>query len=635
MADLTFADSHNMVAYLEKLEANANFAEKVNFLNASPIIYALTVEEKKFIAAKRAEEQRNKPPTKAEQRKKMYAYIKHMAGYKDKNFKGKSFDVIKQMFDKAYKHVNDFVPIDTKSSGKKVDSNGKKAENSKKQARAVLGEESVKRQKVEDDAEKAELKACLEIVPGDDSAVNIESLATKYPIIYLFQEKIESVSAQVVAAAKLPVLNPNEFELWKIRIEQYFLMADYALWEVILNGDSPLPTRTVDGVETVCIQASKAANGKEKWSHHEVWGGEKLGTRRCHQMTYDWGGAVSNSLQQEKKHLGLDQLTEDPFSSGQKDLVFVKSSTDDTKVTILGVERPWLSKVEGFILLNHNNGRILPAESQRNTTDPSVAFTDSSTTDYDSVDESSVCSTPLPLLKKLEGVEPISRPKTIKSILKSKSTLKAEALKCVIINEPSLAPAKGNKSSSALKVHSAPAGKLKSVKIKDDPSLAIVIKELNTKKAEALKSSRAESSNANRSKTPTKRESILGQLQTTTSSSINKCLLLLHWTLFDPVILRSINHEKYTLVIVDEYSRYTWVYFLMKKSQAPETIMSFIKRVENKNDIKVKQLRIDNGTEFRNSILVNFWDEKWISQNFSSPYTPEQLELWRGHLEPL
>ncbi|GKC43826.1 hypothetical protein Tco_1061548 [Tanacetum coccineum] len=61
---------------------------------------------------------------------------------------------------------------------------------------------------------------------------------------------MESVPVQVVAAAKLPVLNPNEFKLWKMRIEQYFLMTDYALWEVILNGDSPLPTRTVDGVET-------------------------------------------------------------------------------------------------------------------------------------------------------------------------------------------------------------------------------------------------------------------------------------------------------------------------------------------------------------------------------------------------
>ncbi|GKC16696.1 hypothetical protein Tco_1013478 [Tanacetum coccineum] len=60
---------------------------------------------------------------------------------------------------------------------------------------------------------------------------------------------MESVSAPMVAAAKLPVLNPGEFELWKIRIEQYFLMTDYALWEVIVNGDSPPPKRTVDGVE--------------------------------------------------------------------------------------------------------------------------------------------------------------------------------------------------------------------------------------------------------------------------------------------------------------------------------------------------------------------------------------------------
>ncbi|GJV04204.1 retrovirus-related pol polyprotein from transposon TNT 1-94 [Tanacetum coccineum] len=191
---------------------------------------------------------------------------------------------------------------------------------------------------------------------------------------------------------------------------------------------------------------------------------------------------------QKKKIIGVDQLTEDPSSSGQKDLVYVKSSADDTKVTIPGVERPWLSEDEGFILPNHDTGRILPVESQRNTTNPSVAVTDSSATNYDSADESSVCSTPLPPLKKLDGAEPISGPKTIKSILRSKSTFKAETLKSVIINEPSLAVAKDNKSSSASKVNSAHAGKLKNVKIKDDPPLAIVIKELNNLKLQFSKS---------------------------------------------------------------------------------------------------------------------------------------------------
>ncbi|GJY71373.1 retrovirus-related pol polyprotein from transposon TNT 1-94 [Tanacetum coccineum] len=53
-------------------------------------------------------------------------------------------------------------------------------------------------------------------------------------------------------------------------------------------------------------------------------------------------------------------------------------------------------------------------------------------------------------------------------------------------------------------------------------------------------------------------------------------------------------------------------------------IMSFARMVENQNDIKVKQIRTDNGTEFRNIKLKSFCDEKGISQNFSSPYTPEQ-----------
>nr|GEW24302.1 ribonuclease H-like domain-containing protein [Tanacetum cinerariifolium] len=55
------------------------------------------------------------------------------------------------------------------------------------------------------------------------------------------------ISPQVVSAAKLPILNPNEFDLWKMRIEHYFLMTDYSLWEVILNGDSPIP-RVIEGV---------------------------------------------------------------------------------------------------------------------------------------------------------------------------------------------------------------------------------------------------------------------------------------------------------------------------------------------------------------------------------------------------
>ncbi|GJW72949.1 hypothetical protein Tco_0132319 [Tanacetum coccineum] len=70
-----------------------------------------------------------------------------------------------------------------KDSGKKDDDSLKQAESSKKRPRAEHDEESVKKHKLEDVAEKEELRACLDIVLGDDIAINVESLAAKYPIV--------------------------------------------------------------------------------------------------------------------------------------------------------------------------------------------------------------------------------------------------------------------------------------------------------------------------------------------------------------------------------------------------------------------------------------------------------------------
>ncbi|GKE03696.1 retrovirus-related pol polyprotein from transposon TNT 1-94, partial [Tanacetum coccineum] len=103
-------------------------------------------------------------------------------------------------------------------------------------------------------------------------------------------------------------------------------------------------------------------------------------------------------------------------------------------------------------------------------------------------------------------------------------------------------------------------------------------------------------------------------IKTKQNFSIRKCLHLLHMDLFGLVSPMSINHEKYTLVIFDEYSRYTWVHFLRKKSQAPKIIMSFIRMVENQNDVKFKQIRTDNGTEFRNHKLESFCDENGVAE---------------------
>ncbi|GKG43172.1 hypothetical protein Tco_0479856, partial [Tanacetum coccineum] len=68
-------------------------------------------------------------------------------------------------------------------------------------------------------------------------------------------------------------------------------------------------------------------------------------------------------------------------------------------MSITSGNKPRLSEAEDFTLPNHDTGKVLPVESQRNTTDPSVVVTDSSATAYDSSDESLVCITPLPPLE--------------------------------------------------------------------------------------------------------------------------------------------------------------------------------------------------------------------------------------------
>nr|GEV39687.1 hypothetical protein [Tanacetum cinerariifolium] len=91
--------------------------------------------------------------------------------------------------------------------------------------------------------------------------------------------------------------------------------------------------------------------------------------------------------------------------------------------------------------------------------------------------------------------------------------------------------------------------------------------------------------------------------KTKRSFSINKCLHLLHMDLFGPVKPQSISHNKYTLVIVDEYSRYTWVFCLKRKSDSTDCIISFIKKVENLNEVKGEAVNTACYTQNR-SIIV-------------------------------
>ena len=94
--------------------------------------------------------------------------------------------------------------------------------------------------------------------------------------------------------------------------------------------------------------------------------------------------------------------------------------------------------------------------------------------------------------------------------------------------------------------------------------------------------------------------------------------------LFGPVAYISIGGSKYGLVIVDDFSRFTWVFFLSDKGETQEILKKFMRRAQNEFELKIKKVRSDNGMEFKNTGVEEFLGEEGIKHEFSVPYTPQQ-----------
>nr|GEV11592.1 retrovirus-related Pol polyprotein from transposon TNT 1-94 [Tanacetum cinerariifolium] len=90
----------------------------------------------------------------------------------------------------------------------------------------------------------------LTLEDGTEIYMLAERSEAVFDLLSIIQNQIDESGSHDGSSCccKPPILNHNKFDLWKMRIEQYFLMTDYSLWEVILNGDSPTPTRIVDDV---------------------------------------------------------------------------------------------------------------------------------------------------------------------------------------------------------------------------------------------------------------------------------------------------------------------------------------------------------------------------------------------------
>ncbi|GJW55782.1 retrovirus-related pol polyprotein from transposon TNT 1-94 [Tanacetum coccineum] len=112
--------------------------------------------------------------------------------------------------------------------------------------------------------------------------------------------------------------------------------------------------------------------------------------------------------------------------------------------------------------------------------------------------------------------------------------------------------------------------------------------------------------------------------KTKTVPSSKGRLNLLHMDLCGPMQVASINGKKYILVIIDDYSRYTWTLFLRSKDETPEVLKEFLTMIQRNLQALVISVRTDRGTEFLNKTLNTFFKQEGIEHQTSTPRTSEQ-----------
>ncbi|GJU18566.1 ribonuclease H-like domain-containing protein [Tanacetum coccineum] len=282
----------------------------------SKLFVELMDKRKKHFEKLRAKEIRRKPPTKAQKRNQICTYLKNMDNYKHSQLKNKCCEEIQMLFYNTMKWADSFVPMDSEV----VEGSKSQAEGSKKRTREELESDNSKKQKIDENVEakvddEAEMKKHMEIVHDDEVAIDAIPLATKPPIIVdwkiikegnmgyfqiiradgssrrpeeayervlwgdlkvMFEPDIESEVWRNLQGYNVTVWkifsssgvhfvrfqNPHifmlgEYDMWRLRIEQYFQVQVYALWDVIENGNSFKPAAqtitNADGTSTTLI----------------------------------------------------------------------------------------------------------------------------------------------------------------------------------------------------------------------------------------------------------------------------------------------------------------------------------------------------------------------------------------------
>nr|GEU56567.1 retrovirus-related Pol polyprotein from transposon TNT 1-94 [Tanacetum cinerariifolium] len=450
---------------------------------------------------------------------------------------------------------------------------------------------------------------------------------------------MESLSPQVVSATKLPILNPNEFDLWKMRIEQYFLMTDYSLWEVILNGVSPAPTRVIKGVLQP-VAPTTAEQRLARKNELKARGTLLMALPEKHQLKFNTYKDAKTLMEAIEKRFGgntetkkrnktdlEEQSLNDLFNSLKIYKAEVKSSssidTDDLEEMDLKWQMAMLTvRARRFF---QRTGRNL--EANRPTF---MGFDMSKVECYNCHRKGHFareCRSPKDI-RRNGAAEPQRR-----SVPVETSVSNALVSQCDGMGSYDWSfQAEKEPTNYALMAFSSSSS---SSNNKGNMSYLFDFEELNGRYVAF----------GGNPKGIRFLEKMCDKKNSVLFTDI-KCLVLspefklpdasqvllrvprennmLHMDLFGLIFVNSLNKKSYRLVVTDDYSRFTWVFFLATKDETSPILKTFITGLENQLTLKVKVIRSDNGTEFKNNDLNQFCRMKGIKREFSIPRTPQK-----------
>ncbi|GJR15135.1 putative ribonuclease H-like domain-containing protein [Tanacetum coccineum] len=475
-------------------------------------------------------------------------------------------------------------------------------------------------------------------------------------------------SAHMVAASKVPMLKPGEYEIWRMRIEQYIQMIDYALWEVIENGATLPKTKIMEGVMTempITTAEEKAQRRLEVKARSTLM----MGIPNEHQLKFNsikdakklleavekrFGGNAAtrktqrNLLKQQYENFTApsSEMLDQTFDRLQKlvsqlELLDEKLSQEDVNQKLLRSLSPewnthavvWRNKADLDTMSMddlYNNLKVYEPEvkgmSSSSSSTQNMAFVSSSNNNTSSTNEA---------VNTAHGVSTASTQVNAANLqnidnLSPKWSVTTTTRGDILLVSAELQEIKTTRTRKAQR---------RSVPVETSTSTALVLCLIAitiNKQLSKSKDGKPVWNNAHmwnhqtllRRTHPCAKKNLVSReiLMKSGVVSINTARQNTSKTAVLVNTARQVNvaHSKtivnaarpilkkkmYCLVVTDDYSRFTWVFFLATKDETSGILKSFITRIENLVDYKVKVIRCDNGTEFKNSEMNQFCEMK-------------------------